>query len=136
MASLRDQLLKKGLVSAEAHQNAATAARERDLRNELRAAGPAGRARHDLVNCPTASQFKEVAKQLLLADPRLISEVVAVAHQNFAGDKALHALVLQLREAVNRYRDEPDERDRFIRRALRRHDQRYPNEGHGPSGCR
>ena len=136
MASLRDQLLKNGLVSTEAHQSVVTAAHERDVQNELRAAGPTGRARHDLVNCPTASQFKEVAKQLLLADPRLISEVVSVAHQNFAADKALHALVLQLREAVNRYSDQPEERDHFIRRALRRHDQRYPNEERRPSGHR
>jgi hypothetical protein len=83
MKNLRDQLKGLGIVPVaqireiEAEDELTREASERQSQKETATATTVD----DLDNCETMDTFKQAAKQVLLADPRRIAEVIKKAHR-------------------------------------------------------
>lgn len=81
-----------------------------------------------MTEAMTVAKFRAAAKQALLVYPEGIIEVARLAHERFPQDKALHALVIQVREALQRKRHDAAGREQVIRLAFRRHEHKYPED--------
>lgn len=114
MGTLAEELFKRGLASQR--QFAEVSATQSIAMEGNR---PQSQELPELNRCKTMSEFKQVAKELLLCDPSKIGEVLSAAHRfkKGKGGKKFVWIFFQLRDELAAH---PDKVEQLIRRALRR----------------
>jgi hypothetical protein len=122
MGSLCDALLGARLITEKAREKVDE--RERTFIGQQLGRLKGKNAPASLMNLEevsTVSEFKEMAKQILLNDQgaTTIAEVVRLAHKinELDGGKRLIYIILSLRD--NLHKVKPDKREQVIKRALR-----------------
>lgn len=126
MTGLKDALLKAGVISAETHQ---AASRQEKLREQTAlnmvhsklARSTVSSSIMNLEKVATVSEFKEVARKLLLEDSSdlVLKEVKRIAHnlKEVDGGKKLVWLIMSLTNDIGKVKSEF--REQVINRSLR-----------------
>ncbi len=126
MNSLAESLLKAGLVDQQSFNQVSASKRQKEKslegQNTSRLLTDSGRpvSLDRLQSSTSVSEFKDVAKKLLMEWPELINEVIQAAH-NFKdkdGGKKLIWLMYQIKDGLATIKLE--EREKFLKRSLRR----------------
>jgi uncharacterized protein (UPF0264 family) len=126
MSSMAEALRKAGLVTDETSKEVLQRATEKERSQVGNNIGhlkgkPVSASLMNIETVKTVTEFKKVARQILLEDnsAEVMAEVVRLAHnlKDFDGGKKLVWLILSLRDNLGQVK--PEYRKRLIMRALR-----------------
>ena len=122
MKSLAEQLLREGLVSEQRFRKAEEERRSKQTKDVVVTRDRSVADEGELDACGTMQEFKQIAKEILLRDPRTIGSIIRKAHRfknvDKGGSKQFIRFFYEVRDKLDTL--PTDKQQKFLRTAFGR----------------